>query len=154
MRAKTILFISIFLSFLLLADLVNAQPAAINNLYCAFAEMKGAVWLAWTPPVGTASYDVRYSVSPITAANFYNSWQFAQNWPGATNQGIVNNLTENYTYYFAVKALDINNFASPISNLAYCFVPVMVVKTDTTSPASSITDPKDGAEISAWKNLS
>jgi hypothetical protein len=152
MKTKIFFFTLLFISFLFSANLAKAQPAAINDLYCVFSQLKGAVWLSWTPPAGTNSYDVRYSVSPITAANFYNAWQFAQNWPGAANQGIVNNLTENYTYYFAMRAIDIGNLASPISNLAYCFVPEVTVQRDTTPPNSSIIDPKDGAEISAGKN--
>src|SRR5215471_14699056 len=86
-----------------------------------------SVQLSWTTPgddslTGTAtSFDIRYSTSAITTANFAN----ATRWNGAptpaasgTRQStVITGLTPNTTYYFAMKTADeVPNWAG-ISNV-------------------------------------
>lgn len=134
------------LSIFLMAKPVQAQ---INDLSCVFAETKGTVLLSWTPPVGTNSYDVRYALSAIDAANYNLAPQFPQSWPATATQGYVTNLTEDKNWFFAMKAIDAGGNPSPISNGVYCFLPIKATQGDTVAPTSSITDPKDGATILA-----
>jgi hypothetical protein len=144
------LFISIFSLFYFLP--VNAQPSAITDLDCVFSEMKGSVWLTWTPPAGAVRYDVRYALSPITASDYNFAYQFSQNWSGTQNQGLVTDLTEEKTWFFAMKAIDSEGRYSDISNVAYCYVPKWEEKKDKIAPVSQIDDPKDGATILAGKD--
>ncbi len=107
----------------------------------------GEVILSWTAPgddgnTGTAAlYDLRYSRSPITAAN-WNDWNVivaAQNEPrpaaaGTVQEYILTDLPPGTTYYFAIRAGDEANNWSGLSN-------VVTVKTPTeTVPPAAITD--------------
>jgi hypothetical protein len=141
---KLLIFSIIIFSFPFLA---KAQPAAISDLQCVFAQTTGAVWLTWTAPVGAVSYDVRYFPGAIGASDYNLAWQFSQNWSGTAQQGLVINLTGNETWFFAIKSIDVSDNYSNISNVVYCFVPTVVVQTDKIVPTSLITDPKDGATI-------
>lgn len=151
-------FISIYLYFISIlflfftASSVNAQPSAITDLRCVFSEMPGAVWLTWTPPAGAVSYEVRYALSPINTRNYHLAYRFPQNWPGTANQGLVDYLTENKDWFFAMKAIDARGNFSDISNTVWCFVPKKVIEKDETPPTSSISDPKDGAIILAGRD--
>jgi len=138
--------------FLVLPFFISAQPSAITNLDCVFSEMKGSVWLTWTPPAGTQRYDVRYAQSPITAADYHLTYQFTQSWLGTANQGLVTDLTENAEWFFAMKAIDTDGYYSPISNVVSCFVPKIKAQVDDIAPTSSITEPKDNATILTGKD--
>jgi len=150
----SILFLFISTLFLLYfpTEVVNAQPAAISDLQCFFSQMPGAVWLTWTAPAGAVSYDVRYSPGSIDAIHYNVAGQFSQNWSGTAQQGLVISLTENKTWFFAMKAIDASNNYSDVSNIVSCFVPAMAVQIDKIAPTSLITDPKDGATILANKD--
>src|SRR5262249_9500968 len=71
---------------------------------------------------GTASsYDVRYSTSPITEANWGSATQ-ASGEPtptaaGTTQSMTVNGLTRQTTYYFAMKVSDDGGNVSALSNV-------------------------------------
>jgi len=147
--AKNLKIIFFILLFLVLPFFINAQPAAISDLQCFFAQMPGSVWLTWTAPAGANSYDVRYFPGAFNAANYDILWQFSQNWPGSAQQGLVTNLTGNTTWFFAMKAIDASDNYSDISNVVSCFVPTGVVQPDKIAPTSLISDPKDGATILA-----
>jgi len=148
-KTKIIVFSITLIALVSTANLVNAQPAAISDLQCFFAQTPGAVWLTWTAPAGAVSYDVRYFPGAIDATHYNLAWQFSQNWSGTAHQGLVISLTGNTTWFFAMKAIDASNNYSDISNVVSCFVPSVVVPTDKIAPTSLITDPKDGATILA-----
>ena len=151
-KTKIIVFSITLITLVSTANLVNAQPAAISDLQCFFAQTPGAVWLTWTAPAGAVSYDVRYFPGAIDATHYNLAWQFSQNWSGTAQQGLVISLTGNTTWFFAMKAIDASNNYSDISNVVSCFVPSVVVPTDKIAPTSLITDPKDGATILAGKD--
>ena len=151
-KTKIIVFSITLIALVSTANLVNAQPAAISDLQCFFAQTPGAVWLTWTAPAGAVSYDVRYFPGAIDATHYNLAWQFSQNWSGTAQQGLVISLTGNTTWFFAMKAIDASNNYSDISNVVSCFVPSVVVPTDKIAPTSLITDPKDGATILAGKD--
>lgn len=83
--------------------------------------------MRWTVPGDdsltgrAASYDLRYSTSPITVANFAAAARFnatpAPGLPGATDSVTVTGLTPATTYFFALKTLDEVPNASGISNV-------------------------------------
>ena len=137
----------ILISNFLIINSVKAQPAAISDLQCILAGSPGDVWLTWTPPAGTNSYDVRYWPGFFYPSDYNATIQYSQNWAGTASEGMVSNLTTNTTWYFAMKAIDASNNYSDVSNIVSCFVPTLVVQTDKIAPTSQITDPKDGATI-------
>lgn len=105
-----------------------------------------SITLRWTTPgddslLGTASsFDLRYSTSPISAANF----GAAPRWtsmpaPGVsgTQQSVtVTGLTPATTYYFAIKTADDVPNWSGISNL---YSRATLAAPDTTRPAAVAT---------------
>lgn len=103
-------------------------PDAIADL-AVTSEAGTRITLAWTAPSddvpdgwGTASYDIRYSTSPITAANFDAATPVA-NPPVPAAAGTpqtfdVLGLSTETTYYFAIKTIDEADNVSDISNVA------------------------------------
>jgi len=141
------LALTILISNFLIINHAKAQPAAISDLNCVFSEMPGAVWLTWTAPVGANSYDVRYFPGAFDASTYNLAYQFSQNWSGSTQEGLITDLANSKTWFFAMKAIDSSNNYSAISNVAYCFVPAVFSNVDIIPPSSSITDPQNGATI-------
>lgn len=86
-----------------------------------------------------ASYDLRYSTSPITAANFAAATRFvstpAPGLPGATDSVTVTGLTPATTYWFALKTLDEVPNAAAISNV---ITMATLAAPDTVRPAPVI----------------
>jgi chitodextrinase len=99
-----------------------------------------AITLNWTAPgddslSGTAAqYDVRYSTSLITSANFAAASQAtgetAPKAPGQSETFTVTGLTPGTLYYFAIKTADEAGNWSAISNV------VSATTTDNVPPAS------------------
>ena len=98
--------------------------------------------MTWTAPgddgtVGTAAqYDIRYSTALITDANFNSATQ-APNLPAPSAAGTsetfdVTGLTENTTYYFALKTADEVPNSSGLSNVTQATTP------DATAPADVV----------------
>ncbi|MCE9585905.1 fibronectin type III domain-containing protein [Candidatus Uhrbacteria bacterium] len=93
----------------------TTAPAAVSNLAAASPTVS-STRLTWTSPgddgsSGTASsYDIRYSTSLITDANFGSATQVAgEPTPvvaGTSQSMTVSGLSANTTYYFAMKAAD------------------------------------------------
>ncbi|TMQ69859.1 MAG: hypothetical protein E6K81_13950 [Candidatus Eisenbacteria bacterium] len=118
------------------------RPAQLANV-AVTGSTETTVGLGWTAVgddslTGTAaSYDVRYSTSPITASNWGSATQATgEPAPAAagTNQTFtVTGLTRQTTYYFAVKALDEAANPSALSNVPSATTP------DQTRPAA-VTD--------------
>ncbi len=102
-------------------------PSAIDDLVASTGEIT-RVTLDWTAPgddgdVGQAvSYDVRYSTSPITEANFASATRVAGVAPpkaaGLFERLVVTNLTGDTLYSFAIKTTDNAGNVSPLSNVA------------------------------------
>ncbi len=103
-------------------------PAAIADLAAAPTATAGEILLTWTAPGDdgsaggpVASYDVRYSESPIDDANFASATQAP--WSGAiVNPALeqtltVTGLTSGTLYHFAVKARDNRGLLAPLSNV-------------------------------------
>jgi phosphodiesterase/alkaline phosphatase D-like protein len=114
------------------------RPAAVANVSVQSVTDSSAI-LAWTATgddslTGTAaSYDIRYSTSPITAANFASATQAtAEPAPGASGSPqtfTVRNLNRQVTYYFAMKVTDDVGNVSAVSNVP------SATTTDTMAPA-------------------
>jgi len=103
----------------------TVAPAAIANLAAGF-KTGGTVALSWTATGddGTSGiaveYDVRYSVAPITQANWDSAAQAsaepAPKLAGGAESFVVENLLPNTAYNFAIRAKDEAGNFSPISN--------------------------------------
>jgi len=102
-------------------------PATVMDLVTSNPQ-SDSITLIWTTPgddgdVGTASqFDIRYSESAITAANFSSATKVA-NPPkpqpaGSKETLVVTSLLAGTTYYFALKTADEALNWSPISNVA------------------------------------
>lgn len=107
----------------------------------ASAATYNSATVTWTTPgddgiIGTATqFDLRYSTSPITAANFASATRFMATptpaAPGTVQSCTVTGLNANQTYYFAIKTGDESNNWAAISN----------VTSITTLPAPDVTRP-------------
>ncbi len=116
----------------------NAPPEAIDDLAAINVGIT-TLTLTWTSPtdVGSgsaSSYDIRYSTTPITDANFNSVPQVAippaPKPAGSQESYTFKSLTPGTTYYFAIKSADFFSNTSAISNVveqATNFAPVMVV---------------------------
>lgn len=101
-----------------------------------------SITLNWTAPgddgsVGTASqYDIRYSTSTITDANWATATQVTgEPAPKAAGLGetfTVTGLASSTKYYFAIKTADEASNWSPISNIA------SATTSDTVAPAAIV----------------
>ncbi|HYG74310.1 MAG TPA: chitobiase/beta-hexosaminidase C-terminal domain-containing protein, partial [Planctomycetota bacterium] len=133
-------------------------PAAITSL-SATASTSSSVTLSWTAPgddgsSGTAaSYDIRYSTSTITDANWASATQ-ASGEPtpaaaGTTQTFTVGGLNAGATYYFAIKTSDEVPNTSGLSN---------VVSRATTSArdyyvSATGADTNPGTQAQPWKTI-
>lgn len=127
------------------ASTVDAiRPATVTPLSVS-ASSTSSITLAWTSVgddslTGTAlAYDIRYSTSPITAANF-NSASQATGMPlpavaGSAESFTVTGLAPSTVYHFALKTGDGDNW-SAISDTARCATTNVG---DVTAPAA-VTD--------------
>jgi hypothetical protein len=119
----------------------QTAPSAVTNLGTVQIADRSVI-LGWTAPgddgsVGTASsYDLRYSVAPITSGNFASAIPVPVQplpAPGGTGQTYVMlGLSPGTSYYFALKASDENGNVSALSNV----LQVQTTATDLVSPAS------------------
>lgn len=105
----------------------TTAPSAVTNLLLS-GVTSSSISLAWTAPgddnvTGTAaSYDVRYSTSPIvTAADFTVAAQAtgepAPMIAGSAQSMTVSGLTTGATYFFAIEAQDEAGNVSALSNV-------------------------------------
>jgi hypothetical protein len=127
----------------------TTAPAAITNLSVGSPTIS-SVQLSWTAPgddlnTGTAaSYDIRYSTSNITSANWNNATPISGEPTPAiagTNQSkTVNGLSPSTTYYFAMKTTDDVNLTSGLSNVAQGTTAGSQVSSKLTLTTSMITN--------------
>ncbi len=107
----------------------TTPPAAVDTL-AVTAATSSAVSLSWIAPaddngVGgdAAAYDVRYSTSPITEANWASASQASGEpnpaAPGEPEAFSVAGLSFSTTYYFAVKSTDSSGNVSALSNVVW-----------------------------------
>ncbi|WP_135556743.1 fibronectin type III domain-containing protein [Paenibacillus cymbidii] len=119
----------------------TTPPAAVSDLAAA-SSTASTVTLTWTAPgddnnTGTAaSYDVRYSTSPINAGNWASAAQATgEPTPAAAGTGqtmTVGGLVSGTTYYFAIKTADEVPNVSAISTLTAS----IATGADTIAPAT------------------
>jgi len=120
----------------------TVRPAQVATLAIT-ATTENTASLRWTAVgddslTGTATTtDIRYSTSPITAANWASATQVtgepAPLISGSTQTYTVNGLTRQTTYYFAVRIADDAGNLSAVSNVPSATTP------DQTRPAA-VTD--------------
>ena len=119
-----------------------------------------SVQLTWTAPgddgsIGTATqYDLRYSTSTITAANFGAATRWnttpTPGAPGTSQTVTVTGLTSSTTYYFAIKTADDVTNWSAISNVVS---KATLAAPDVTPPAAiavSVTTVTDTTATLGW----
>lgn len=113
----------IFLINFLVCSLLKAAPARITDLTAV--QTNGGVILLWTVPSGSSltNIELRYSTSSINTLN----WSGKSKVPWLTDPGspgtiqtvtVLDDLTNNTTYYFALKTQDNNGVWSTMSNQA------------------------------------
>lgn len=130
------------------------RPAALAISVSSLTDTTAT--LAWTATgddslTGTAaSYDVRWSTSPITAANFASATaatgEPAPAAPGTAQSFTVRGLSRQVTYYFAAKVADESGNWSAISN-------VPTATTPDTKPPAAISDLVVGLTWLNWSSV-
>lgn len=133
-------------------DVVRPAPLAIG----ISALTDSTATLAWTAVgddslAGTAtSYDVRWSTSPITAANWATATQAAGEpapaAAGTAQSFTVTGLSRQVTYYFAAKVVDEAGNWSALSNVPSATTP-------DTKPPAAITDLVVGLTWFNWSSV-
>lgn len=138
----------------------TTAPSAVTNLALSDAS-SSAITVSWTAPgddgsSGTAaSYDLRYSTSPITSGNFDSATQVSgeptPSIAGSSESKVVSGLSPNTLYYFALNTNDEVPNTSAISN-----VPSLATTAtpDTTAPAAvtnlSLSNPSSSSMTVSW----
>ncbi|MCP4604429.1 MAG: S8 family serine peptidase, partial [Proteobacteria bacterium] len=117
-------------------------PSTVNDLDVVDTTA-GAITLGWTAPGGdgfegtAANYELRYSKSPINAANFKTCSLFigmpAPSESGTSESITVSSLDVGERYYFALIAHDDKGASSGVSNIVSA---VAEGGSDTTPPAN------------------
>ena len=142
----TSIVVVLFVSAIALADTDTTTPSAINNLSAASITQSSAI-LSWTSTgddgtVGTStSYDLRYSTSLITSANWAGATQVsgepAPLIAGTGQSMSINGLNPSTTYYFAIRATDNAGNVSALSNIAS--ITTLSSQTSTAIPSATLT---------------
>ena len=123
---------------------VNHPPSAITNLAASNPTFT-SITLSWSAPMDdrgaggkAAGYDIRYSTSLITEANWASATPVAgaptPSSPGLPEQFIVTGLTRGTPYYLAVKSSDAEGLFSDLSNV------VTLTTQDDRTPPTQVTD--------------
>lgn len=143
------------LSNMLTAETVDeVPPGAISDLVASTGSGNGSVVLAFTAPgddgaEGQATaYEVRRAQAPITADTWGQAVPVTSALPkparaGSFEQLTLTNLDNETPYHFAVRALDDQGLAGPISNSASASTravpPAAVLNLKATASASTVT---------------
>lgn len=108
-----------------IGDPDSIAPTTITDL-TVVDPTSNTLTLNWTAPLdsslgGVKAYDVRYSIQPINdSVSFYSASQVPGVVPdtaGAAQNAVVNQLSFNSIYYFAIRSRDFWNNWSEISNV-------------------------------------
>ena len=121
----------------------NTPPDPVVNLNC-INSTSNSITIAWTAPYdstfgGVTSYDIRYSTTMINNDDDFNNAARVlltgiSDTAGTQRSYTIDSLDFQTTYYFAVKAMDIWNNKSDMSNVASdvtLFVPEFSSSTDS-----------------------
>jgi hypothetical protein len=138
----------IIILFSLAATLTIPFSTAAAQIFASSAT-ETSVTLRWTAPgddgyTGRASqYDIRYATSPISEANWGSATQVL-NEPVPKTAGqievfTIQNLTPNFTYFFALKAADEALNWSPVSNSVTVILPPTALGSSIDSAGRSAT---------------
>lgn len=121
----------------------STPPGMIADLVST-SQTANSVTISWTAPgddgtTGTATaYDIRYSTSPITAANWDAAIQITDeptpSAPGSTESYTISGLQESTVYYVAIKTSDEVPNWSGLSNI------LSIATTGDQTPPSAIDD--------------
>ena len=137
-----------------MAATVIVPPGAVQDL-SVFAIENNSVTLTWRAPGGdayegkAAAYDLRYSLEPITAANFDIAQPFTEV-PEPSEAGVreyvtVTGLQHKNYYYFAVRAIDDKGHVGGMSNVA---------STKTEHDGNDRIPPADVLDLDVYESLS
>lgn len=121
------IFLTIALT-LMTAPQLTSVLSAVPTSAVSIASTANAVTLTWTAPGDdanagqAASYNLRYSTSPLTEGNFAQATA-ATNIPapqvaGSTETASITGLLPSTTYYFGLKTTDDSGNISALSNIA------------------------------------
>jgi phosphodiesterase/alkaline phosphatase D-like protein len=137
---NSLLFGAALLLFATVPSLAAEGQANPSNELMAMPASATSITLTWTSPgddsvTGTAAqYDIRYSTSLITTANFASATQVsgetAPKIAGSAETFTVTGLTPSTNYYFAIKTADEVPNWSGISNV------VSISTLDNVPPAA------------------
>jgi hypothetical protein len=127
-------------------------PDSILDLAASNASLT-EMTVTWSSPADddisgvTASFDLRYSTSPITDANFSSATQLS-NEPipdveGTPHTMVLTGLTEDTTYFFAVQTTDNAGNVSSISNVASLATLAPPPPPPAPSTGGGTSEPKD-----------
>ena len=135
-----LLFAAVLLLLTTISLLAADEKATQSKELTAAPAAATSITLNWTSPgddslTGTAAqYDIRYSTSAITGANFNSATQAsgepAPKAPGQAETFTVTGLTPGTLYYFAIKTADESANWSGISNV------VSISTIDNVPPAA------------------
>ena len=119
----------------------TTAPGPINGFVATVGDWNGQILLSWLAPTDSGpkgkafGYDVRFSTSPITQANFTSAtavdrWRIPRpQAAGTTQRMLVENLVAGTTYYFAMRAYDQAN-----NKTAIVTAPLALPATQTLTP--------------------
>ena len=158
--AANISLLSNVITFTTLVSTDTTVPSAITSL-TGSSPTQSSVFLFWTSTGDdgvtgiSTSYDIRYSTSLITNANWAGATQVsgepAPLIAGTGQSMSINGLNPSTTYYFAIETIDEAGNVSGLSNIATA---TTLVSTDTTAPSTitnlSVSNPTQSSAVLSW----
>jgi hypothetical protein len=131
-----------------------------TSVVIAHAASFGAATIQWTAPgddglTGRATaYDLRYAMTPLTAANFSAATQIPGVPPpktaGSPETFTVTGLPQGRGFYFALRTVDEAQNWSPISNNSYFVVPTTATGAGSLAIWLSPPYPNPGRSLVSW----
>ncbi len=144
----------------------TTPPGAVSGFAAAAGNWNGQVLLSWVAPTDSGpkgkafGYNVRYSTSAITPANFASATQ-VDRWriprpqaAGTTQRMLLENLTPGTTYYFAMLAYDQANNKTAVVTTSLALPPSQSVTPlangNFTVPAAAASIPGAQGKLQYW----
>jgi len=140
----------------------TTPPDPIFYFTASPGDWNGEVLLTWIAPTDSGpkgkafGYDVRYSRSPITESNFADAtpvprWQIPRPAePGKLQRMLVQGLTPNTTYWFAIRAYDQAGNVTPIVTTSLTLPPEKSVEQFADG---GFTVPEPAAEVPSFAGV-